>query len=269
MAGDWNGDLTDTVGLYNPATGGFFLRNIHAGGPADVAYAYGPGGLGWLPIAGDWNADGVTTVGLQNPVTSTFFLRNVHAPGAADVTFAYGPPGAGWAPLAGDWNGSEGSPLRLETTVAASGTANLLSVTDARTVADAAMARWAAAGLNDAALDRMAEIDVRVADLPGDELGAAMNGVIYIDSDAAGRGWFVDATPADDEEFTPVGGELRARTGPAYDRADLLSVLVHELGHELGLGHDESDADAMAKSIALGTRRLPTPRIVDRIFGEE
>ncbi|MBI3467961.1 MAG: tandem-95 repeat protein [Planctomycetes bacterium] len=94
-----------TPGLYNPATGGFYLRNQNAGGIADTAFQYGPAGLGWLPITGDWDGDGKDTVGLYEPTNSVFFLRNENAGGFADITFAYGPAGSGWIPIAGDWNG--------------------------------------------------------------------------------------------------------------------------------------------------------------------
>jgi hypothetical protein len=105
IAGDWNGDGTDTVGLHNPTSGGFFLRNSHSAGPANTTFLYGPANAGWLPIAGDWNGDGTDSIGLVNPTASRFYLKNSHAAGAADITFAYGPEGAGWRPLAGDWNG--------------------------------------------------------------------------------------------------------------------------------------------------------------------
>ena len=42
---------------------------------------------------------------------------------------------------------------------------------------------------------------VQVADLPGGLLGEAVGKTILIDRDAAGYGWFVDPTPADDLEF--------------------------------------------------------------------
>ena len=54
---------SSTPGLYNPATAAFFLRNSNSGGIADITLAFGPAGLGWIPIAGDWNGDGVTTIG--------------------------------------------------------------------------------------------------------------------------------------------------------------------------------------------------------------
>ena len=42
-----------------------------------------------------------------------------------------------------------------------------------------------------------------VADLSGGLLGEAIGTTILIDSNAAGYGWFVDPTPASDEEFIP------------------------------------------------------------------
>ena len=110
IAGDWNGDGTDTVGLYNPAKSAFYLRNTNDTGYADVTFAFGAAGAGWIPIAGDWNGDGKDTIGLYNPAKSMFYLRNTTSlqgpsdKGYADVTFAFGAAGAGWIPIAGDWN---------------------------------------------------------------------------------------------------------------------------------------------------------------------
>ena len=53
--GDWDGDGVYTVGLYNPDTGGFLLKNTNSTGVADVQLIFGPGGLGWIPMAGDWD----------------------------------------------------------------------------------------------------------------------------------------------------------------------------------------------------------------------
>jgi hypothetical protein len=52
LAGDWNADGTDTVGLYAPATGAWFLRNANSSGPADVVFTYGPAGA--TPVVGHW-----------------------------------------------------------------------------------------------------------------------------------------------------------------------------------------------------------------------
>jgi hypothetical protein len=94
-----------TIGTYAPSSGTFYLRNTNSAGVADVTFAYGPGGAGWLPLVGDWNNDGTDTVGLYNPATGTFYLKNSNSTGVADITFAYGPGGAGLIPLTGDWDG--------------------------------------------------------------------------------------------------------------------------------------------------------------------
>jgi len=99
------GQGTETIGLYDPASSTFFLRNSNSSAPADLVFGYGPAGAGWKPIAGDWNGDGTDTVGLYNPATGFFFLRNANSTANADLVFSYGPGGAGWIPLAGDWNG--------------------------------------------------------------------------------------------------------------------------------------------------------------------
>ena len=106
-------------------------------------------------------------------------------------------------------------------------------------------------------LTTMAGITIQVADLPGGLLGEAIGKTILIDRDAAGYGWFVDPTPADDSEFSNVLGphELTARNGsPAAERVDLLTTVMHEMGHVLGYEHSDS-LDLMYPTLPLGTRR--------------
>ncbi|QQS54894.1 MAG: hypothetical protein IPM89_03375 [Candidatus Competibacteraceae bacterium] len=94
-----------TVGLYNPATGTFYLRNSNTAGVANIAFRYGPANVGWIPLAGDWDDNGTATAGLYNPATSTFYLRNSNNGGVANIAFRYGPANVGWIPLVGDWDG--------------------------------------------------------------------------------------------------------------------------------------------------------------------
>jgi hypothetical protein len=97
--------LTESVGLYDPATSTFYLRYENSTGSADRAFAFGVAGAGWEAIVGDWDGDGQCGVGLYDPQTSTFYLTNSFASGAAQYTFAFGVAGAGWGPVAGDWDG--------------------------------------------------------------------------------------------------------------------------------------------------------------------
>jgi hypothetical protein len=94
-----------TVGVYHAGSGTYFLRNANAPGPADVAFGFGPVGLGWRALAGNWDGVGGASVGLYDASTGFFFLRQANASGGADAVFGYGPGGAGWEPVVGDWDG--------------------------------------------------------------------------------------------------------------------------------------------------------------------
>jgi uncharacterized delta-60 repeat protein len=97
IAGDWNGDGRDTIGIFR--NGQFFLRNSNDTGFADINFAFGT--TGDIPIAGDWDGDGVDTIGLVRG--NLIFLRNSNSTGAPDVTLVYG-TGADIY-IAGDWDG--------------------------------------------------------------------------------------------------------------------------------------------------------------------
>jgi hypothetical protein len=114
--------------------------------------------------------------------------------------------------------------------------------------------RWELAGLDAADLAKLDQVTVQFADLDGLVLGEDFGDAIYIDSDAAGYGWFVDRTAGDDKEFSLEGGLLVAETGPAAGRMDLLTVVAHELGHAAGLEH--AATGLMAESLIAGVREV-------------
>jgi Leucine-rich repeat (LRR) protein len=98
VVGDWDGNGTDTIGVYH--NGVFYLSNSNTTGHVDLTFAFGRAGD--QPIAGDWNGDGIDTIGVYRSSKITFLLRNSNSAGAADATFKLGLPGD--VGIAGDWN---------------------------------------------------------------------------------------------------------------------------------------------------------------------
>ena len=131
--------------------------------------------------------------------------------------------------------------------MAVSGSLSLSQVTP---IFDAALANWQATGAD---ISSLRSADIRVANLGGSLLGLASGNTITLDDNATGWGWFIDSTPSDDSEF------LNADNQGEMHRMDLLSVLMHEMGHLLG--HDHDDEGVMAETLAAGTRSFEMEQV--------
>ena len=155
--------------------------------------------------------------------------------------------------------------LTLDASPATTGSAESLTDAGLASIAAAAMQRLEAM-LGSGVSTALSGVSVQLADLPGNLLGAATDGKILIDRDAAGHGWFVDATPDDDAEFS--SGLAISSAGNSVSpvgRADLLTAVMHEFGHVLGSEHVETGL--MDGLLPLGTRRTDAADAVFARFG--
>ena len=136
---------------------------------------------------------------------------------------------------------------------------------DVERLAQEAIARWEASGLTDEQIAALADVEYIIDDLGADTLGYVDGMTIYLDDDAAGSDWFIDDTEWLDEEFVKIDGLLQAELGEngdawvdAGEGIDLLSVIMHEQGHIVGLLDDYTGepGDIMHGLFRDGERRI-------------
>jgi len=267
--GDFNGDGTDDI-LWHSQTNGtvgtWLVKNASYNGWTSFGYA---DPAAWsVTGTGRFNADSVSDVLLQNASIGTvrsWFVKNAANIGSADL----GSPN----PLTWNLAGTQIKKLVVSGMLAAGGAADASAETGSLTeaeltpIVEQAIARWIQAGLDASMAAKLRSVQFVVGDLAGAALGYASEEAnrVYLDINAAGRGWYVDATPATDEEYAGVEGGLRAVDSRAVDRIDLLTVVEHELGHILGF----DDLDALAENqlmngtLGVGARVNPYLKSVD------
>jgi hypothetical protein len=254
IVGDWDGNGTDTPGLYNPRNNRWFLYNDTDNKTVDIK-VFGPqhNSPWWQAIAGDWNSTGSDKIGLYDNRTNAWYLNNQLDGSVNDLVVVNGPQhnSPGWVPLAGNWDGRlrppfGGDALTLDPAFAAidGAQAAALAATQLDSVFDKAV-RYVSAVEGSQAAAVLRGVTVQLVDLPGDLLGRVVRGsLIQIDVDAAGRGWST--------------GALKK------DRVDLLTAVMHEIGHVLGEEH--ADHGLMNDTLRPGVRAL-WEADVDAVFG--
>ncbi|MGX9354809.1 putative Ig domain-containing protein [Roseobacteraceae bacterium S113] len=144
------------------------------------------------------------------------------------------------------------------------GTDKVLALTEAQALAEVAEGIWIESDLIPNAAGILDNITIQVGDLDGTQLAVVEGGVITLDADAAGHGWFVDQTPRDQSEFIAGAFDhtFRAELGSdAEGGMDLLTVLLHEMGNAMGLSDlldPTGDGFVMTPVLSTGLRRLPS-----------
>jgi hypothetical protein len=101
LAGDFDGNGKDGVGVFRPSTGQFFLDNNNLANTADLVFNFGANGD--LPIAGDWNGDGKDGVAVFRPSTGQVFLNDFNTTNGQTGLFNFGQLGD--VPVGDDWDG--------------------------------------------------------------------------------------------------------------------------------------------------------------------
>ena len=107
----------------------------------------------------------------------------------------------------------------------------------------------------------MSNGSLNIADLPNAAVGQTTGSTVTLDTNAAGYNWFIDTTPTDNSEYLPTSNpnEWVAKAGSAAaGKMDMLSVLLHEYGHALGINHSADPNDFMGTTLTAGVRRLPS-----------
>ncbi len=200
-----------------------------------------------------WNANGNT------PLNSTFSLDAGGAPAYASIP-------------AGHNGGHVLTPSNATAMLSASGGVQsasgsagemALSQDELNAMVVAATVYWAAAGLSDAQIKQLQSVTYDVGDLTSGWLGESRPGHVTVSADADGHGWFFDTSPFDKAEFSNAASSTQFFANPTDASAghiDLLTVLMHEMGEQLGLrdGFDPAyQSDLMFGLLADGERRIP------------
>ncbi|MDY0170103.1 MAG: VCBS repeat-containing protein, partial [Thermoguttaceae bacterium] len=253
MAADFTGDGKADIAGRIASTGDWWMAESTGTGFTNAKWTRWNPNLEWVNVmAADFTGDGKADVVGRIATTGDWWVAESNGDSFTNTKWTRWNRNLEWGPvLVGNFAGAA---LHAESAPPAGQPApESITTADLQPIVEEAALRLSAdlAGLS---------FQVQVADLPGLKLGLASGNTILIDHNAAGFGWYVDTTDAD---FQPGDrpGELVALSGSdAADRIDLLSVVMHELYHLAGRGHDENGL--MQPALGPGIRRLPLDELV-------
>jgi hypothetical protein len=253
VSGDYTQTASGTMSVQVGGTASGQYGTVSVSGNATLAGTLNVAAVnGYAPNVGD-TLPGVLSYGSQ---TGSFGTINASGlPAHEALTPTYDATGltltVGAAQRASSANGP------------ATGTASALTQGQLAPIVAAAISRWAGDGIGAANVALLRHAKVQIADLGGAFLGLEGNDTILVDRTADGYGWFVDPTPFTDTEFAKTSDpqeRVAGASSPAHGRMDLLTVVMHEFGHLLGLADKANGVGPdtlMTEDLAAGVRRLP------------
>jgi hypothetical protein len=106
VAGDFDGDGIDTVSLFAPSLGRWYINHNATGWTLTGSFAVGAVPAYVQPLAGDWDGDGIDGIAVYDPLERKLYVNNRTDGDRSteqQVTFAWA--GTNWLALAGDWDG--------------------------------------------------------------------------------------------------------------------------------------------------------------------
>ncbi len=266
IMGDWTNKGFDSVGVWEPsvATSGastYLLRNTNTSGNPDLTLGFGPvngNGVVSNTVVGRWAAnftggDGLATINpIATPKMTWSMTNQPGGTGTVPANFTFGDPLGGSPELVGGFgDAGDLTPLTLD---------------DLSPIVANALTRFLDTGLTQDQVDLLGNASIVITDLGGWQVGfTRSDGTIYLDETAAGHGWFIDPTPGLDSEFQDG---LALPGSDADGKVDLLTVVMHEFGHRLGLvdlDPWEHGDDLMSATLGLGTRRVD---VLDALYAQ-
>ncbi len=252
--GDFNGDgRTDIAGRVAESGEWWVAESNETGtGFANARWGRWSTAVTWVDVmTGDFNGDSRDDIVGRVTANGDWWVAKANTAGTAFSNERWGrwSPSVTWGPvLVGNFAPVTAALHAAHTPAPNSDLPSPISQADLQPVVEEAVMRLAPE------LDAVA-FQVQIVDLPGLMLGRTVGNTIQIDHNAAGFGWYVIPTDAD---FQPGGrlGELEARPGTdAVHRIDLLTAVMHEMGHLLGRNH--AGHGLMQPALGPGVRRLP------------
>ncbi len=96
IAGDWDGNGTTTVGLYDSSTGTFWIKNSNTAAAAVTTVHFGPTGAGLEVVVGDWTGSGHDGIGVYDPAAGKLYESNSALTPSLSATVDFGPNSPLW-----------------------------------------------------------------------------------------------------------------------------------------------------------------------------